>query len=332
MTRRLPDRHCLWIASAVLAVAAGCSGGTGQDGQQRGPETPPADPSAAAPAAQPQAASSPAGPTPDARRLLLAAIRELDAHDSISAQIRQEVDLFGHRLVGTGVYLQQRTGGVDRFRMELKLQLGDRPSSLVQVCDGQYLWVYRTLGDAPPLVRIDAQRVEEAMQGAGGLANTGSLGVMPSLGGIPKLLSSLDAWFEFTEAVPGRWGRQRQAVWRLTGRWKAGRLAQLLPEQKDAAAKGNLPEGTALPDYLPARAVLVLGQEDLFPYHLEYLRADGLAAGGGTESDAQPMVTMDLFEVNVNVPIDPGRFLYNPGETDFVDQTDAVLERLAAGR
>ena len=42
------------------------------------------------------------------------------------------------------------------------------------------------------------------------------------------------------------------------------------------------------------------------------------------------MVTVELFEVNLNVPINPTRFVYKPGDLDATDRTDDFLKSLRA--
>ena len=79
-----------------------------------------------------------------------------------------------------------------------------------------------------------------------------------------------------------------------------------------------------LPEHMPDRVVLLLGQDDLFPYCVEYRRTiDG--------KDVK-LVGMKLFQVNINVPIEPSFFLYNPGKQGFVNETDEFLKSLEADR
>ena len=106
-------------------------------------------------------------------------------------------------------------------------------------------------------------------------------------------------------------------------------LAMLLPNQKDAIQHGKPVDTTKLPKHLPDRVLLLLGQEDLFPYRIEYRRQlDKKEAAGGEESRA--VVTMELFEVNLNAPAEPTRFLYNPGSMEPEDQTQAFLGSIGA--
>ena len=61
-------------------------------------------------------------------------------------------------------------------------------------------------------------------------------------------------------------------VWALAGRWRAEQLAARLPGQPDLFDdEGRLRVGE-LPEQLPDRILLLLGQDDLFPYHIDFRR------------------------------------------------------------
>ena len=106
------------------------------------------------------------------------------------------------------------------------------------------------------------------------------------------------------------------------------RLLTLLPNQKETMEKGEPPDTSKLPEYLLDQVVLLLGREDLFPYRIEYRRTTSEKASHPGGPTSRALVTMDLFEVNINVPIDPARFIYSPGDIEFSDQTAAFLQTL----
>jgi hypothetical protein len=268
------------------------------------------------------AAEPPPPPTPQI--LLQTAIRTLEGRDSVTARLRYEVNLFDKRLVGAGSYAEQRPGRDNLLRMELKLQLGDESSSLVIVGDGRYLWQHRSLPSETTLTRVDLVRVVRAMDQPGAMPWRTNQPGLPGVGGLPKLLRGLDASFDFAKAEDGTWGKHKQRVWRLTGQWNRAELLRLLPKQKERIEKGEPPDLNKLPHYLPDAVVVLLGQEDRFPYRIEYHRTT-------VEPDDQrpgPMMGIDLYEVRLNVPLDRSQFIYNPGATQFSDQTDALMESL----
>jgi len=266
-------------------------------------------------------------PLRQSRQLLDGAIRGLEGHRSISAKIFQQVDLFDKRLIGSGLYLEQRRGSVRLMRQELRIQLGGQISSLVQVCDGRFLWTYQKLSGQEVLRRLDVARALPAIEQAKGLPLQGKLGGLPGLGGLPKLIHALDAAFDFQAAEPAvlRLQADHLPVWRLSGRWKPNLLAKLLPDQAKAIESGRAADLGKLPDHLPDHVVLKLGRDDLFPYRIEFRRTvDALSDPPATRA----MVTMQLFEVLFDVPIASNRFHYNPGDLDFEDETPRFLKSL----
>jgi len=263
-----------------------------------------------------------------AQSLLAGAVQALAARDSISARIRYEAYLFDKHLIGSGNYLEQHRDGKNLLRLELRTHLGDQSSSLVQVCDGRHLWTYHNLPGETKLSRIDAVRAAEALGEAQKKPRSPDLGMLPGLGGLPQVLRGLDAAFDFTKIEQGRWGQRKQPVWRLTGQWKRGQLIKLLPDQRAAIENGQPAELSKLPEPLPDRAVVLLGQEDLFPYRFEYRREFAEEPTNPNEPTSRALVTMDLYEVNINVPIDPTQFIYNPPGLQPIDQTQHYLESL----
>jgi hypothetical protein len=224
-------------------------------------------------------------------------------------------------------------GSWDRLliRLELRIQIGDQQSSLLQILSpptpaGHYLWTYCKLPDEERLSRVDLVRAARALDKAQPTPGLGTEGMLSGLGGLPRLLRGLQAAFDFSSAEQGHFGRL--PVWRLQGQWKPDRLAKILPDQKAAIEAGRPPDLVKLPEHLPDRVVLMLGQDDLFPYRIEYRRGIPLKAGG--RDDSRALVTMELFDVKLNVPIDRNRFIYNRGTTDFSDQTESFISSLGA--
>ena len=288
------------------------------------------------------------------QRLADRAAHDIAAHASISARIRQRVHLFGQQLVGQGNYLQLGTGPDQLMRLELTIQAGER-STLRQVCDGRFLWLYRSLPEGDRLGRVDLRRVRRAVERAGqgrteggpdrrgSLPATRPIGSMGfdalALGGLPRLLDSLSDRFQFQN--PKSETFNGEAVWSVWGEWKPDRLAQLLPEQREVLLRGDRVPPDAWPVQLPVRVRLVLGQDDLFPYRIEFYglpeNVPAAKSATPTEGDgsalvppaaAEPMVAMDLFEVTLGAAIDPLDFAFKPGDMEVTDATDTFIARL----
>ena len=211
--------------------------------------------------------------------ILRKAIVAIEARPSFSASVRHQVHLFDKHLFGSGSYQELRRGGAAMVRLELSIQIGNQVSSLLQVCDGKVLWTYRKLLDETSLTRIDAERDLRRFKEVAAAPGREPPATLPGLGGLSWVLRGLDANFHFTSAELGRVKQPVKyvPVWRLEGGWRPERLMDLLPrlspEQKTAIKQGKPADTTPLPKQLPDRVVLLLGQEDLFPYRIEYRRA-----------------------------------------------------------
>lgn len=330
MTPKPSVRFVLWVFTSALLWPATFARPVARAQRADAPGR------SAAAAALPDTGSSPLGPTahdgPSAepQRLLADAVRQLESLQAVSAQVRHEANLFGKHLFGGGSYLEQNEGSGRLMRLELTMQLGDQTSSLVQVCDGRYLWTRRNLLGMVELKRIDVTRANRALQQAQRIPRPGDMGMLPGLGGLSRLLRGLHAAFRFTSAEPTRRGEEQRPVWRLRGEWRPEQLLRILPEHKTAMEDGNPPDLGRLPAHLPDHVLLLLGKEDLFPYRIEYRRGPDGDIGESGQPTGRLLVVMDLFHVVLNRPHARSRFVfrYQPGNLEFSDETDQFLESL----
>ena len=314
-------------------------------------------------------AETPAEP-PSAQQLVNQAAQNIARQPSVEAKLRQRVELFGKFLVGYGSYRQLTIDHRDHrqmFRLEMKLQVADRLTSLLVVSNGTTLWIRRDYGDKQNLAYVNLGRIRElALQPAPGSPETGrpetgtpetgrpetgrpenggreigpEIGGLPTqwlaMGGLHQLLHGLSASFDFSQPVAAQIGDQ--PVWQLTGRWKPRMLAQLLPGTPTELAPGD-PVGLVdlgkLPQHLPTMVVLALGRDDqfpLFPYRIEYRRLNGAQRPGSAGPARGPasyraVATMELFEVRHYV-VEPRDFDFQPGDQQVEDRTDVFLRRL----
>lgn len=256
------------------------------------------------------------------------AILAIESRQSVSARIRHRVELFGKSLVGSGTYLEQRSAGEILLRLELKVQLdAETATSLLQVCDGRYLWTYkRDAQDRSSVSRIALLPVAEALDEMGQLPQPGKIGEWLGLGGVPRLLRTLDACFRFTAVEAAQ--LQQLPVWKLDGDWKPDKLVKLLPDQEKTIREGKEVDLSRLARHLPDGVAVYLGKEDLFPYRIEYRRLKPPAKAAYPLPDDHVILAMELFEVSLNAPVNRSRFVYNPGNLEVIDETKAYLERL----
>ena len=246
---------------------------------------------------------------------------------SVSGKIKQQVDVFGQRLLGAGFYLQKGRGPETKIRLELRLTVADETSSMMQVSDGRFLWIHQQVLNQTLLHRIDMSRIQRAMQDDSWLSRSVSARGWPAAGGLPKLLEGLSANFYFDEPTESQLGGL--AVWVLHGQWRPSLLASLLPSQKEAILAGQRADLMPLPEQIPHRVVIALGKDDLFPYRVEYWRSlpFDLQNSAGTPPE-QEMLVMDLLEVEFDQPLDDRKFTYRAGEQSYEDRTDEYLRNL----
>jgi hypothetical protein len=120
-------------------------------------------------------------------------------------------------------------------------------------------------------------------------------------------------------------------VWALALGWKRDRLTKLLGRADVFDERGQVLKDR-LPEHLPDRIFMLVGQDDLFPYHIDYRRSvsdeTDRSASAGADTASRSLTTMELFEVQFNAPLDPMWFVYKPGNVKIVDQTDKYLSQL----
>jgi hypothetical protein len=232
------------------------------------------------------------------------------------------------------------------------MQVADKPATLQEICGPDYYWVRRDVPPAPPtLGRVDLQQFRRT------LAQTGldqPQDILPTngwimLGGLPRLLASLDKNFAFGTAQAAELpytaadGSIKQLpIWVIEGDWKPERLTAITGRTPDKRKVGELPE------QVPDRVQLLLGRTTdvlpLFPYRITYLKlppgkdaaakpSSGAGQGGTPVADpaAAPreLLKLELFNVYPKRDIDPREFDYQPAgqELQFQDLTTAYLQR-----
>jgi hypothetical protein len=280
----------------------------------------------------PQAASL-ASPV-DGGELLIRRVRETLAKiNSISARVRYRVDLFGHQLVGEGIYLQQTTADKELIRLELKTLVGQHVEVLQMVGDGRYLWQYQDSGAAPtgdgsqkPQVsRIDVQRVRNSLHDPRAFRRR-MVPVDLALAGLPRLVEGLGDSFRFYRIEASK--LDTLPVWIASGSWQPDALRGVSKELAEQAAAGQPLDTNKLPPQMPEEVQLYVGQEDMFPYRVEYRRRPTKQGRGGGAGELAPILIVEFYEVRLNELIGPQNFVYQPGNAEILDSTQNFIKSL----
>jgi len=282
----------------------------------------------AAPGSPPGVPTAPmqTAPTAEPAALVRAAISSVSAQTTIAAKLGLRTDLFGRSLSGSGMYWEQRAGDERRLRMEVSMVVPDTASSLSIVCDDKYRWQYFQMGREVTFTRVELAQVREALARAPEAAAL-RVACWTEMGGLPRMLASLNQAFVWQSAQAGRLANW--PVWKLDGVWNPAYLELLAPEQKAAIAAGRF-DLSRLPPQVPDRVVVFLGQEDLFPYRFEYHRDHPPRKAKYDDLTKGPtaLLAIQLSEVSLNGAIDPSVFTYNPSNQKPTDDTANFLARL----
>lgn len=281
----------------------------------------------------PGQADSPLNRSVDGQALVAQAAQRLLLLPAIEANTRQQLALFGQQTIGVGTYMQWTRPPQLMLRLDLKLQLGDQMTSLLQVSDGDSLWVRRDQGGQSQLSRVNLRKLRE---NASQLSHTHpdaflSPSLWMAVGGLPALLFQLESHFQFGAATPTEF--RDLPVWSVEGTWKPDLLARLLPSQQDAILAGEPPRLEELPAHLPHGVTLILGRDEvipLFPYRVSYHRFAGPPRESSSAPPRESLLTWELFEVRVRPELTAAHFDYRPGAQEVEERTDAFLTRLHA--
>jgi hypothetical protein len=275
------------------------------------------------------------------QQLVAEAARRVAAEPAISAEMRYEIDAFGHELVGTGSYLQLGAGPEKLLRLDLRMQVGGKLATVQEIRGEDAYWVRRDVPPQPPtLGRVDLKQLRKAMAQPSGL---GASNVLPQgewivLGGLGRLLKALEQNFDFAtpradeltfNTTDGK-SLVKLPIWTVGGLWNPEKLSALVGKEP-----GKL---GALPEQLPDRVELVLSRTEdvlpLFPYRITYWQTP---AAGKKDKNATPdrtprkLMKIELFKIS-NDPkrINATDFQYQPGDQEVQELTQFYVQRYSA--
>ena len=285
---------------------------------------------------------------------LLLAIARLEQRGSVTARIRQRASVGKLPFYGTGTYRQQGRGTRRHVRWLLQSQRDGVHATLLQVSDGRFLWVDRNLATGRDIERVDLWQLRRQASSTASATqpdepeSVGSAPFTPQLttsyGGLPMLLESLRENFEFTAPRSFRLGDD--PVVGMVGRWRPESLSAILTDTSQIEGSGltagvlrdQLAEYFAtrrLPAHMPHHVLLLFGQEDLFPYLIDYRYSDdpladsSLAPAELFQLSSQPLSRLEFFDVSFDQTIDSGEFIYEPPpEPEWLDGTSRYVQQM----
>ena len=324
------------FAGCVLAGLALVFAARAQAQQPAALATATASAAVSAPATQASAATPPgqaSASSQQAESLMLEVRNLVDGADSIECSTSHQIHLFDRQILGTGHYYQQGHGFRRLTRSERNSQVGDRTDTSFELCDGAYFWTFRGTTTVGTLTQVNLQRVRQAWDDARA-ANPQLWNREPAISGLPRLIDALIENFRFERIAPGHIGQR--PVWIVYGSWKPDKLAAAIPDQKANIEAGRPIDLKRLPTQLPEHIVFEVAQDNprFFPCRLAYFRPVGNSLteqGRGGEGGAPPgyraIVTINWFDVKINQPIDPQKFVYQPSG-QAADATTQCLKEL----
>lgn len=258
-----------------------------------------------------------------AERIVASCLATLGGADSVSLRLRQKVRVGTKVLVGTGRYVQEGRGEVQRFRFESSLTCDTESFETTEVSDGLFFWSHRRISDAPPeLQRVDIQRVRARLEE---MKVPKPQEASPYLGGFQRLLWWTRQWFLFSSAVPGE--LEGRSVWLVSGRMPPALVAHVMPELAEAAKQPDGLRPEMMPDGWPWEVRLAVGRADLLPHRLEFLAIPGPRPV--TNHDVVPIAVIDILDIELNGRVDPAAFFYQPASEGLVDVTTNHVKTMA---
>jgi hypothetical protein len=287
-------------------------------------------PQEADPPAEPDGQRSPAVEIKRAREQLLKV-------KSISAKVVEKIDALEKSFKAEGRYLQRGLQEGDwKMRLELSVKIGNAYGSLLEVCDGELLWMRsemdtgrkkdKTEGSKkdPRDTVVTRRNVIKILNAAKKVPDkTYQSGLITSLGlgGLPALLAAIEQNMKFTAVKEMALRDQPMIV--VEGTWTDS-FAQKL---RGAAAQGQ-PQGqqasTLLPASAPDSVRVYIDRGTGFPHRITYLKK---IPGRNVQKE---MLTLDFLDVEINQPISDSEFDYvPPKDIAPIELTQGFLDQLS---
>jgi hypothetical protein len=250
----------------------------------------------------------------------------MERRPNVTAKLRYESRLGDETLIGAGNFWQLGTGPQRMSRWEMQTQVADKAASYVQVFDGRYLWTDRHLPSGRQIHRLDVGNLKARLRSSIGPLTTPHLwkdliSGAEYRGGLSQMLADLLRRYQFDAPRPTE--LNGFALEALIGHWRPEQFAELCPIQG---------ESQPWPTQLPHHVLVMVGSSNLFPYVIEFRRAEDadLAENlSGLKPARDPLTRYEVFEVRFADAIDGTVFQFKPGDVDWSDETSLVFDRVS---
>lgn len=256
----------------------------------------------------------------------------LERRSNVSARLRYQAHLRDEIQVGAGSYWQQGIGTQQLTHWEMQTKIAEETAGYVQIFDGRYVWTDRHLPRGREVRRLDVANLENRLRtlqlALHAHEQSKRIESAAFRGGFSQLLAEMLTRYEFS--APRATQLNGFAVQAVIGRWRPDQLTELSPTA-DAAA----PSSSDWPAQIPHHVLLLVGQANLFPYVVEFRRADDaylIETVAGMKPAHDPLLRYEIFEVRFSDAIDPSVFVFRPGDIEWSDETSVVFDKLQAQR
>jgi outer membrane lipoprotein-sorting protein len=272
-------------------------------------------------------------PITDAERAIDAAITAIGKLTSVAADVEQEVDILNQKFKLVGRYLKAPK---TRYYLNLKVVgLTDSVGSFLQVCDGETLWEYQLILDAPFYRKLQIQPILDRLNSPDLEPEVRTKAyTQMGLSGPETLLIELRKVIRFDIKEEAELDGIK--VWRLHGTWK-NRQSLVGPDSRPVNPIGPLPP------YVPMDAILYLGIENRWPYQLRLqgrpttaladfrpVGPDGRPRGAKSSIEKIPqtfiILTYKNVKLNANIRVD--EFAFTPPANATIDDGTEATQKL----
>lgn len=256
-------------------------------------------------------------------RLLETVANQLAESEPFSLNIQMDAELFGQRVAASGRYFQMGQG-THKTRIELTFQTMPQKPSLLQVCDGRFLYTVRSVQQnqaEPSFDFVDLVRVQQAAGEKGSkITPTGWV----ATGGLSSLIQHLASAFNFGLPEP-----LSDDLVLIRGSWNEKALRTIVANADNNLDLGSPIDWERVPRQLPHAVELVLKRtatQGYLPRQVSYFRFENVKG----QIQTKPTFVMGFSEQQFLDNLAEGFFVVDSSNLATNDKTDQYIDRIHA--